>query len=85
MQATVLHRALSASADLAFRSPIPAVHAAVARILAAEPAVVLDHFGIADSETLEPLSDWGGRTSAVALIAAQVGPVRLIDNITLLR
>ncbi len=85
VQATVLHRALSASADLAFRSPIPAVHAAVARILAAEPAVVLDHFGIADSETLEPLSDWGGRTSAVALIAAQVGPVRLIDNITLLR
>ena len=84
-QATVLNRALRTAADLAFRTPVEAVHAAVSDILATEPAVVLDHFGIADTDTLEPLDRWGDRTSAVALIAAQVGPVRLIDNITLVR
>ncbi|MEX1132369.1 MAG: pantoate--beta-alanine ligase [Flavobacteriales bacterium] len=54
-------------------------------MLGASPAVELDHFGIAHPETLAPLEDWGDLQKAVALIAAQVGPVRLIDNITLQR
>jgi pantoate--beta-alanine ligase len=54
-------------------------------MLASEPSVVLDHFGIAHPDTLEPLHDWGDLDQAIALIAAQVGPVRLIDNITLQR
>nr|MCU0319461.1 pantoate--beta-alanine ligase [Flavobacteriales bacterium] len=53
--------------------------------LATEPAVVLDHFGVADALDLRPLDAWGDRSEAVALIAARVGPVRLIDNITLVR
>jgi pantoate--beta-alanine ligase len=84
-QATVLHRALRKADDLAFTHPIGALHDSVASVLAEEPSVVLDHFGVADAATLEPLTEWGDRSSAVALIAAQVGPVRLIDNITLVR
>jgi pantothenate synthetase len=34
---------------------------------------------------LQPLTAWDGLDEAVALVAAQVGPVRLIDNITLRR
>jgi pantoate--beta-alanine ligase len=82
-QATVLYRALQQAAALAFHQPPQALHQAVHDVLASEPAVVLDHFGVADALDLYPLEEWGDRTEAVALIAARVGPVRLIDNITL--
>jgi pantoate--beta-alanine ligase len=84
-QATVLYRALKRAAALAFREPPAALHRAVHEELATEPAVVLDHFGVADALDLRPLDAWGDRSEAVALIAARVGPVRLIDNITLVR
>lgn len=46
--------------------------------------VTLDHLEIVDPATLEPLADETvlGRP-ALALVAAQVGPVRLIDNLRL--
>jgi len=83
--ATILYKALSRAAELAFRQPLPAVLAATKDILATEPEVVLDHMGIAHPDDLHPLVDWPETDTAVALIAAQVGPVRLIDNITLHR
>jgi pantoate--beta-alanine ligase len=76
---------LQEAAALAFVQPPAAIHEAVAAVLASEPSVVLDHFGLADATDLQPLASWGDRTEAVALIAARVGPVRLIDNITLVR
>lgn len=54
-------------------------------VLRAEPRIQLDYLGIADAETLEPLHGDAAGRDMVALIAAQVGPVRLIDNITLAR
>lgn len=84
-QATILFKALTVAARMAFKHPVEEVDRAVKDALQAEPAVTLDYFGIADHDTLEPLKDWGDRDLAVALIAAQVGPVRLIDNITLIR
>jgi pantoate--beta-alanine ligase len=84
-QATVLHRALQAAAQQAFRTSMEATRKAALEVLATEPVVVLDHFGIAHPQTLDPLEDWNGLDQAVALIAAQVGPVRLIDNVTLQR
>jgi pantoate--beta-alanine ligase len=84
-RASVLYRALQEAARLAFLEPPAALHQAVAGILSGEPSVVLDHFGVADARNLQPLETWGDRQEAVALIAARVGPVRLIDNITLAR
>lgn len=84
-QATVLYRALQRVAELAFHQPPATLYQAAAAVLAEEPAVQLDHFGVADAQDLQPLAEWGDRTEAVALIAARVGPVRLIDNITLVR
>jgi pantoate--beta-alanine ligase len=84
-QATVLNRALRRAAELAFTGTVQEVQAAAMVVLDTEPSVVLDHFGIADVDTLAPLDSWGDRKQAVALVAAQVGPVRLIDNITLVR
>lgn len=40
----------------------------------------IDYLEIADARTLEPVSHWDGRTPLVALIAAFLGEVRLIDN-----
>jgi len=84
-QATVLHRALLHAATSAFRNSVEETSKAALETLSTVPEVRLDHFGIADVDTLEPLTAWGKRTEAVALVAAFVGPVRLIDNITLRR
>jgi pantoate--beta-alanine ligase len=81
----LLYRALKAAEDLAFKAPVADAIAAGLGTLESEPAIHLDYFAIAHPETLQPLSSWEGLQEAVALVAAQVGPVRLIDNITLRR
>ncbi len=43
----------------------------------------VDYVSIADAKTLEPIDEWDGETPIVALIAAFVGGVRLIDNLPL--
>jgi pantoate--beta-alanine ligase len=48
-----------------------------------EKRVTLDYAEVADAETLEPLRLLSPGRSAVALLAARVGPVRLIDNAVL--
>ena len=83
--APVLYRALCAVRSMAFNHPVAAALAEGMRMLATEPAVRPDYLTIAHSDTLQPLTDWQGVDQAVALVAAQVGPVRLIDNITLSR
>jgi pantoate--beta-alanine ligase len=58
-----------------------ALRAAMAQTLAGEPAVRVEYADIADVRTLAPLtsvSDGG-----VALVAVQIGPTRLIDNVLL--
>ena len=45
-----------------------------------EPLATLDYAEVADAETLERLERLGIGRRAVALVAARVGPARLIDN-----
>jgi pantoate--beta-alanine ligase len=84
-QATILYKALLAAREQAFHVPPGKVVEAALAVIATVPGVVVDYFGIADIDDLQPLHDWGDRQVAVALVAAQVGPVRLIDNLTLAR
>lgn len=84
-QAPTLHHALLAVRQAAFRTSVQEALAAGLEVLAQEPSIVLDYLSIAHPDTLRPLDDWDGLDAAVALIAAQVGPVRLIDNIDLRR
>lgn len=84
-QATILYQALHAATRLAFTHSVAATLEVAAMILAIEPAVIPDYLGIVDPTTLEPLDSWDGHDRAVALIAARIGEVRLIDNVTLLR
>lgn len=83
--ATKLFAALRLASSLAFQIPVPELCATVCAYLRPEFGDELDYFGVADSVELQPLQDWGNLDEAVALVAAQVGPVRLIDNLTLRR
>ncbi len=83
--ALALYRSLQAAAAEAFTGSVAHAEKAGRDTLAAEPGVSIDYFAIAHPTTLQPLTDWAGLDEAVALVAAQVGPVRLIDNITLRR
>ncbi len=53
-------------------------------LVASQPLVALDYFDVVDPGTLEPLAEncrkVPFRGEGLALIAAKVGPVRLIDN-----
>ena len=83
--APVLYRSLIAIREHAFRSSAEETLEAGREVLATEPLVRIDYLSIAHTKTLEPLVDWGEMDEAVALVAAWLGPVRLIDNITLRR
>jgi pantoate--beta-alanine ligase len=56
-------------------------------LVASQPLVELDYFEVVDQRTLEPLAENCRETpfrgDALAIIAAKVGPVRLIDNVPL--
>ncbi len=59
-----------------------AVLAAAAPVLAAEPGVAVDYLTLADPATLSPVTE-GATGDALLLVAARVGPTRLIDNVAL--
>lgn len=48
-----------------------------------EPLARLDYADVVDAETLDPLERLNAERPARALVAARVGPARLIDNIAL--
>lgn len=73
-----LSRALEAAASAGDRG-IDAALAAAQSALAPDDRVVLDYLQIVDPDTFLPVPD-GYRGPARALVAAQVGPARLIDN-----
>jgi pantoate--beta-alanine ligase len=81
--ALVLSRALRLLEErAAAREPLD-LDSAVA-LVESQPLVALDYFDVVDPDTLEPLAENCRETpfrgEALALIAARVGPVRLIDN-----
>jgi pantoate--beta-alanine ligase len=43
----------------------------------------IDYVTIADANSLEPVTLWNGQTALVALVAAFIGGIRLIDNLRL--
>ncbi len=76
--ALALHRALEAAASSSDRG-IDAVLAAAQSVLMDEDLVKLDYLKVVNARTFLPVDD-GYRGPARVIIAAQVGPARLIDN-----
>lgn len=83
--APLLHQALLAVRSAAFRRSVDEARNCGLRVLAGADDIVLDYLTIARPDNLQALDNWDGVEKAVALLAAQVGPVRLIDNIELVR
>lgn len=82
--APLLFKALQAVAERSTLSTVGDALNAGRAVLREAPTIALDYLGIAEPRTLRPLrADDRIVDGAVALIAAQVGPVRLIDNLTL--
>lgn len=76
--ARALSRALEAAQSAADRG-IDSVLAAAQSVLMDEKLVTLDYLKVVDPKTFLPVDD-GYKGPARVLIAAQVGPARLIDN-----
>jgi pantoate--beta-alanine ligase len=76
--ARALSRAIEAAQSAGDRG-IDAVLAAAQSVLMDEELVKLDYLKVVDPKTFLPVDD-GYRGAARVLIAAQVGPARLIDN-----
>jgi pantoate--beta-alanine ligase len=81
--ALVLSRALaSGAARMAAGEARPeAVEADMARVLAGEPAVEPDYAVVVHADDLEPATSCATGRPLRLLVAATVGPVRLIDNL----
>jgi pantoate--beta-alanine ligase len=84
--ALVLSRALFLLEDRA-KSHEPLDLDSARAMVESQPLVELDYFDVVDPRTLEPLAEncrkVPFRGEGLALIAAKVGPVRLIDNVPL--
>jgi pantoate--beta-alanine ligase len=81
--APVLYRALAAARD-AVRGgerDAGAVRRVLRSVIEAEPLARLDYAAVADPDTFQELASVDG--PALALLAVQVGPARLIDNLRL--
>lgn len=83
--ALLLHRSLTHLQSLAFLEDVGVTVQSAMRILSDDPGVNPEYLGVAHPITLEPLESWNGLQEAIGLVAAQVGPVRLIDNLALVR
>ena len=79
--ATVLYRALHAGYQALEQHPLgggEAVARAMAAVIKEESHARLDYAEVCDPNTLEPLASTRG--AALLVVAARVGPARLIDN-----
>jgi pantoate--beta-alanine ligase len=81
--ALVLSRALRSGASMMERgeSTPSAIEAEMHRVVAGEPSVVLDYAAVVYADDLEPARTCGTQRPLRLLIAGEVGPVRLIDNL----
>jgi pantoate--beta-alanine ligase len=81
--ALALSRALQTGAALVAAGEVRsgAVVAAMEQVVATEPLVELDYAAVVGADDLEPTDLRSGRRACRLLIAATVGPVRLIDNL----
>jgi pantoate--beta-alanine ligase len=80
--ATVLSRALRQARELVDHGELDAgrVRHVLRKTVESELGVALDYAEVADAESLEPLERLTVGRRAVALLAARIGPARLIDN-----
>jgi pantoate--beta-alanine ligase len=81
--ATGVSKALFRARDLAGTLPVDKLQEKIIHMLNKHPLVEVEYFKIVDGENLQQVSDWSETGSKIGCIAAQIGEVRLIDNINI--
>lgn len=81
--ATAIHRALQSLRAGLRPGPLEPMLLSGRELLEQAGFGKIDYLAIADAQTLEPVESWDGRQKLVALAAAFLEGVRLIDNMTL--
>ena len=81
--ATGVSNALFRARDLAGTLPVDKLQEKIIHLLNTHPLVEVEYFKIVDRENLQQVSDWSEAGAKIACIAAQIGEVRLIDNINI--
>jgi pantoate--beta-alanine ligase len=81
--ATVIHRGLQSGAEVVIGGERDAgkLRRVVANVLTTEPLVRLEYAEVVAADTMAPLEDLEG--DVLVAVAARVGDVRLIDNMTI--
>jgi pantoate--beta-alanine ligase len=72
--------ALLLGKEYAGRLPVPELIRLVEEFIAAEYAIQLEYFELADAFDLQPVVEWSEERMIRAFLAAKIGQVRLIDN-----
>lgn len=85
VQAAAIPRALRLLQSGAAEGPLEAAIANASNQLLSVQGIEVEYIGVARHDSLEPMQDWGDQTRAIALVAVRLGPVRLIDNMSLER
>ena len=84
--APLLHQVLTQAAAQVRQGAAPAaVQAQALAALTQEPQFTPEYFEVADAQTLQPLAAYAPGRAVVLCVAAQLGGVRLIDNVVVER
>lgn len=81
-QALALNKALQLAKQLFPETPISIINNKINQFLAISPGIVPEYFSICDTQSLQAVNEYHGE-HLVALVAARVGKIRLIDNVIL--
>jgi pantoate--beta-alanine ligase len=80
--APALYQALQKAEQLVQERAAPdVVRAAAIEALSHQPSIMLEYFEVADAATLQPVTAWQPEQLVALCLAAQIGGVRLIDNV----
>ena len=82
-QATILYKTLQKVRDEVKTKSLEITLQSSLLRLKEKNFLILDYFVIVDTHTLHPVNDWSECSSAMALVAATFGNIRLIDNMIL--
>ena len=79
-KAVAIYKALTFAKNNLHPGPLRGIYREMEKILL---GFKIDYTSIVDASTLEPVIEWDGQQKLVALIAAFLGEIRLIDNMLL--
>ncbi len=82
LQALALYKALKLAQELFKTESVPQIKSKVITFLGSCPGIEMEYFEIFNARTFEPLSSKRAGT-VIALVAARIGKIRIIDNMYL--